>query len=537
MLAGRSFEFGRQLAVLLVPCAIGAAIAILPAPYASALVLGAGYFLLLLVQPLFGLGIALLAGPWAALEGIALGDLLPIDSGQIFFALTVAGWLAWGAARRRIFIVHTPLNLPLAIFLMIALLSLLTAPSLSYGVNELIKWAELLLIMVIVVDLVLNGAAAGPDSSARVTTKRRAYRTISKEATLPVQQRLRFVIALVLLAGASQALIGIWQFGLRGTGPEHFAILGDFYRAYGTFEQPNPFGGFMGLTAVFAWGVMIGALAPLWPHLSDRLRERRNSRYTPLLVSWTWIAFVGVCALLCSAALLLSWSRGAWLGFAAGLAVLVLFLPRQRWVGVALLLMALTLFVVGMQTGLVPSSVTERLASFQEDIQFGDVRGVDINDANYAVLERLAHWQSALDMAQAHPWLGVGFGNYEPAYPDYALINWPDPLGHAHNYYLNILAEIGVIGTITYLILWGVVYWQTLWLLRRLAWPERGIVLGLLASWTVLAVHHLLDNLYVNNVHLHLGVMLGILQLLYMLCGPSRPSSSRSRSETVAADD
>ena len=29
---------------------------------------------------------------------------------------------------------------------------------------------------------------------------------------------------------------------------------------------------------------------------------------------------------------------------------------------------------------------------------FEDVRGVGINDANYAVLERLAHWQAALEM-------------------------------------------------------------------------------------------------------------------------------------------
>jgi hypothetical protein len=29
-----------------------------------------------------------------------------------------------------------------------------------------------------------------------------------------------------------------------------------------------------------------------------------------------------------------------------------------------------------------------------------------------------------------------------------------------------------------------------------------------------LSVHHLFDNLYVNNVHLHVGVMLGLVALL-----------------------
>ena len=67
-----------------------------------------------------------------------------------------------------------------------------------------------------------------------------------------------------------------------------------------------------------------------------------------------------------------------------------------------------------------------------------DVRGREITDANFAVLERMAHWQSALTMWNEHPWLGVGIGNYEPLYAQYALPLWPLPLGHAHNYYLNV---------------------------------------------------------------------------------------------------
>ena len=110
--------------------------------------------------------------------------------------------------------------------------------------------------------------------------------------------------------------------------------------------------------------------------------------------------------------------------------------------------------------------------------------------------------------------LGVGFGNYAAAYPDYALINWPDPLGHAHNYYINLLAEVGILGLVAYLIFWLAVIWQSIQLLNRLDWPERGIVLGLIGVWTALAAHHLVDKLYVNNIYIHLGVLLGLLQLM-----------------------
>ncbi len=40
------------------------------------------------------------------------------------------------------------------------------------------------------------------------------------------------------------------------------------------------------------------------------------------------------------------------------------------------------------------------------------------------------------------------------------------------------------------------------------------MALGLLGAWTHLSVHHLFDNLYVNNTHLLIGAMLGVLMVL-----------------------
>jgi hypothetical protein len=36
---------------------------------------------------------------------------------------------------------------------------------------------------------------------------------------------------------------------------------------------------------------------------------------------------------------------------------------------------------------------------------------------------------------------------------------------------------------------------------------------GLAAAWAALTVHHLVDKLYVNNVYIHVGALLGLLQL------------------------
>jgi hypothetical protein len=80
---------------------------------------------------------------------------------------------------------------------------------------------------------------------------------------------------------------------------------------------------------------------------------------------------------------------------------------------------------------------------------------------------------------------------------------------------LNVLAEAGMIGLLTYLALWvgvAIIIWQ---IRRHPDTLARCVGVGLLGSWVYLAVHSLTDNLYVNNVFLHLGTVIGIAAVLY----------------------
>ena len=130
------------------------------------------------------------------------------------------------------------------------------------------------------------------------------------------------------------------------------------------------------------------------------------------------------------------------------------------------------------------------------------------------MLERLAHWQAAVNMATDAPLLGLGLGSYEVVYDDFRLLFWEEPLGHAHNHYLNMLAETGAVGLAAYVSFWLLIILRT-WSLRR--HPDRFsrfASVGLLGCWIYIAVHSLFDNLYVNNLFLHIGVLLGALALL-----------------------
>lgn len=495
-LGGRSF-------LALCGLAAGLIIAALPLQWSAAIIGGGVLLAAAFLEPLAGLAIMLLLGPTEPL--LAAAGLMPVSIGQATFALFAAGWLLRGLAHRQI---RWP-RLPITIYFFLYLFAAALSASVSHpaspkdSATELLKWVEMLAIAGIVYD------AAG-------------------------RKKLGWVIAILFAAGLFQAGVGFWQFQFRGHGPEAFKILGDHYRAYGTLEQPNPFGGFMGIVwpiaGAFALHAGFGLLG--WSRGSrmarirridadDSLNQIRENPLDPRYPRATFL-FATTTAAAALGALVLSFSRGAWLGAAAaGLAMLV-FWPRRRWLGLALAGGSLIAFLILYNLGLLPSFIASRFADVGDFVQVYDVRGVHVNDSNFSIVERLAHWQAAMSMADARPLTGVGFGNYEAAYPDYRLVKWQYALGHAHMIYLNVLAETGVVGLAAYLILWGAIIVVTIRVISRkdssgFGNPkglDRALAVGLLGCWVHLAAHQLLDNLYVGNIPLYLGALLGVLSII-----------------------
>jgi putative inorganic carbon (HCO3(-)) transporter len=142
------------------------------------------------------------------------------------------------------------------------------------------------------------------------------------------------------------------------------------------------------------------------------------------------------------------------------------------------------------------------------------VAAVEVNDANFATIERLAHWQAARAMWRDHPWLGVGFGNYEVIYPAYAVGRWFNSLGHAHNYLLNIGAETGLAGISGYLIFWILAFKVTWQALRHSSGFERAVAAGALGILAHLHIHNFFDNLYVQGMYLHVAIILALATLI-----------------------
>lgn len=439
-------------------------------------VLGLGLALLLaLSTPLTALILLLVIAPLRTLFATEAGVPLPLDVGQLALIGFIGCWLLYRLARQQTLLRLTPsaVYLPVLVFFAAATLSLSSAYSTGAWLNEWLKWVQILLLITIVLTL----------------------------------GRWEWLVFGLVLAGVANAVIGIYQF-FGGSGALSLLINERFFRAFGTFGQPNPFGGFMGLLAPIAIMTTYGYLMRAW----GSWQLRRAVAPVTLLQ----IGFYATAAGLLILGVLLSWSRGAWLGFAASGVALAFALPRKLWRSLALLTTLIAIVGVLWFTGRLPTAIVERVNSaVTEMVASPDVRGVTVTNTNYAIVERLAHWQAAFNMARAHPWLGVGLGNYEAAYPQFRLLAWPLPLGHAHNMYLNMLGETGLVGLMSYVALWLSIAWLT-WRTRR--HPDelaRSVAVGLLGTWVYLSVHSLTDNLYVNNMFLHIGVMLGVLAVLY----------------------
>jgi O-antigen ligase len=445
----------------------GLLIALLPIEYSLTAIFGAALLALSIWEPAIGVGAAIVLGPTRAyLAATGRGGLL-YDFGQIFFALALAGWLVRGALKREVVIPRLVVLWPLSVWIAAGALSLFNAAEWRDGLNELIKWVEVAFVLIIVYGESKRG-------------------------------RLPWIIGAILLSGAVQAAVGVWQWRFRGVGPESFEVADGLFRAYGSFEQPNPFGGFLGLIWPVAAGLGLAYLPKVF----------RNTSYLLLATCYLLLATLMLAAIYASA------SRGAWLGVGAAITALAMFAPRRGWLGVGLVIGVLAAAGALAATGLLPASLTARLANVTDFVNVTDVRGININDANFALVERLAHWQAAQNMIEANPWWGVGLGNYAGAYDAYRLINWPNALGHAHNIYLHTWAETGLVGLAAYVAVWGCVIILTLRTLRSKDARRRGVALGLLGVWAHLLAHHSVDNLHVNNTDLVLGAWFGVLHAI-----------------------
>lgn len=152
---------------------------------------------------------------------------------------------------------------------------------------------------------------------------------------------------------------------------------------------------------------------------------------------WRWLA--GGSFALGLVALLFNATRGAWLALVP---VLLFILGYYLLKGNRLAILCLAVFI----------AAGAGLSQYQPFLQ----RLATITDTKYqSNTERLLIWNSAYTMFKDHPTLGVGLGQYKDNYQKkYISPKAKEPyLSHAHNNFLQMLAENGIVGFVGFLTL------------------------------------------------------------------------------------
>lgn len=208
-------------------------------------------------------------------------------------------------------------------------------------------------------------------------------------------------------------------------GVQMFAVLGIFMSAWGLLQYFLLGYGRLGLeqriTGPSAHVMTYsGILLPVTLMMTVLWIEQRR----PLYLAATLIG---------SLALVLTFTRGVWLGWLAGFTMLLL-LRKPRWFVYAVPLLALAI-------------VLSPLPIFGRFVSMFDIE----QESN---LDRIRMTQAGAEMIRDHPFWGVGPGNIKETYPLYRKPDAPRfRIPHLHSNIMQIWAERGVVALAAYLLL------------------------------------------------------------------------------------
>ena len=266
------------------------------------------------------------------------------------------------------------------------------------------------------------------------------------------------VLQVFWLGAATVAIVGIWEVvaGIGEVDSEwvdsaRFPLL--MNRMSGPLKNPNLLAGYLSMVIAFWSGY--------------RLYRPTNRDGI--------IGSIGLIVLaLC---LLLTYSRGAWLSLFSILFAIGILARRGRY----LLFGLVSLVAVVI---LSEPSVAERVRSiFHPHLESSSAL-------------RIAIWDSTLYIIRDYWFTGIGWGAFPFVYPayDYFLGANQTTIYHAHNLFLQFLAEVGVIGFLIWTTITGIVLWN-LW--KKIN-QHNALALGLCASLGVVLFCGLTDDLLYN---------------------------------------
>ncbi|MDD5043913.1 MAG: O-antigen ligase family protein [Patescibacteria group bacterium] len=306
--------------------------------------------------------------------------------------------------------------------------------------------------------------------------------------------KMRFISLALVGAAVIQSLLGIHQFLLQGVFGNkwlgmavHYpwqlgdfvveSVTGRFLRAYGSLPHPNILAGFLVVSLVILTGLLL--------YKRDQILKSGQGN--------TYFRLIAFCVILFG--LFFSFSRGGWTVLASSF----LFLLIAEAISVKLTKHHWRIFKLVLLSGLVFALLSGIYSDLVKTRIFGGTRLEILSNE-----ERIEYVDEAGKLIQNHFLTGVGINNYTLAIYreiDSARQSWDyQPV---HNLYILIMAELGILGAVSFGLLLLYIFW-TVFLNWRLICQSYWAIVYSIALWTLLKVSFF-DH-YVWT--LHFGIML-----------------------------
>ena len=279
-------------------------------------------------------------------------------------------------------------------------------------------------------------------------------------------------------------------------------------RLTGTFKMPNDLGAYLALTLPFVMGYFVAGCGGRFFH-SERTEAHRTSR--PILI-WVIVA-LGVVLALMSANLVLTLTRAAWVSVAVAAAcigcyfVVKTLFTRISWkkglLGVAFISIVFCVLIVNTDSrqaiiGIVPRHIKERIETM-------------IAHPSGFMSERPQWWRTSLQLIQKYPLTGIGLGRFRYEYQH----NGPDEQYytpyHAHNIYLHIATEQGIPSLLLFLWMVAIVCRQIFSIRETNDFWQMGTFIGASGFLISALVYGLADNILHQRTVLLFYFILGII--------------------------
>lgn len=283
-------------------------------------------------------------------------------------------------------------------------------------------------------------------------------------------RRLRTIVRTITIFGFLLAMFGLTQsFTTDGTKVYWFRQLTQS-TAFGPFINRHHFAGYMELAMALPLGMLF----------SGSIETYKRPVY----------AFV---AMMMGVALIMTNSRGGIISLAAEIVFLAIVAgpglrkgerrPRPQRIRAALLR-------AGLAVGLIVVLIGGTLV-----VGGGDVftRLLGTVNASDPTTGRAHFWSVTLDVIKAYPVVGSGLGSFSVIYTKYDSRNGFYRLEQAHNDYLQILADGGIVGGLLGLAFLGFLFWRGFAIRETDDKFRRGVATGALAGCFAVLVHSLFD--------------------------------------------